>query len=217
MFRLLNKKILLLLIFSLSFLSLKKLSAQDTLEAAYKSASYSIKDPVSSIKLGGYFRFLGYVRNLPKIYPLDIPSYYSGPFPQQTVFSVGTGYREPMLLLTISGKAKKNMSFGTELMLNSPFDGNFSNNTISLNLGTNFYSTLNSDFGKFKVHAGGISWYKQSKLTVWSEEGYLRYSPFERAPYDPLNKEAVEQHIANTMNKELLIKILGLVMLLFKE
>ena len=107
MFRLLNKKILLLLIFSLSFLSLKKLSAQDTLEVAYKSASYSIKDPVSSIKLGGYFRFLGYVRNLPKIYPLDIPSYYSGPFPQQTVFSVGTGYREPMLLLTISGKAKK--------------------------------------------------------------------------------------------------------------
>ena len=194
MFRLLNKKILLLLIFSLSFLSLKKLSAQDTLEAAYKSASYSIKDPVSSIKLGGYFRFLGYVRNLPKIYPLDIPSYYSGPFPQQTVFSVGTGYREPMLLLTISGKAKKNMSFGTELMLNSPFDGNFSNNTISLNLGTNFYSTLNSDFGKFKVHAGGISWYKQSKLTVWSEEGYLRYSPFERAPYDPLNKETVERY-----------------------
>ena len=47
-------------------------------------------------------------------------------------------------------------------------------------LGTNFYSTLESDFGKFKVHAGGISWYRQSKLTVWAEEGYLRYSLFER-------------------------------------
>ena len=44
-----------------------------------------------------------------------------------------------------------------------------------------FYSTLESDFGKFKVHAGGISWYRQSKLTVWAEEGYLRYSLFERA------------------------------------
>ena len=192
--RLVNHKVLFLVVFSLSFLGVNKISAQDSLGVAYKSASYSIKDPVSSIKLGGYFRFLGYVRDLPEIYPLDIPSYYSGPFPQQTVFSVGTGYREPMLLLTISGKAKKNMSFGTELMLNSPFDGNFSNNTISLNLGTNFYSTLNSDFGKFKLHAGGISWYKQSKLTVWSEEGYLRYSPFERAPYDPINKEAVERY-----------------------
>ena len=49
-------------------------------------------------------------------------------------------------------------------MLNSSFDGNFENSSISLNLGTNFYSTLESDFGKFKVHAGGISWYRQSKL-----------------------------------------------------
>ena len=25
-------------------------------------------------------------------------------------------------------------------------------------------------------------------MTVWSEEGFLRYSLFERAPYDPLTK-----------------------------
>jgi len=174
--------------------SLKTLKAQDSLGIAYKSASYSIKDPVSNIKLGGVFRFLTYVRDLPTIYPLAIPSYYTGPYPQQTLISVGTGYREPMLLLSISGTAKKNMTFGTELMLNSPFNGDFSNNSISLNLGTNFYSTLKSEFGNFKVHAGGISWYKQSKLTVWAEEGYLRYSLFERAPYDPLNKESVERY-----------------------
>ena len=174
--------------------SVNTLKAQDSLGIAYKSASYSIKDPVSNIKLGGVFRFLTYVRDLPTIYPLAIPSYYTGPYPQQTLISVGTGYREPMLLLSISGTAKKNMTFGTELMLNSPFNGDFSNNSISLNLGTNFYSTLKSEFGNFKVHAGGISWYKQSKLTVWAEEGYLRYSLFERAPYDPLNKESVERY-----------------------
>jgi len=79
-------------------------------------------------------------------------------------------------------------------MLNSAFNGDLESGSISLNLGTNFYSTLVSDFGKFKVHAGGISWYRQSKLTVWAEEGYLRYSLFERAPYDPLNKNAVDRY-----------------------
>jgi len=161
---------------------------------AFKSATLSIKDPVSNIKLGGYFRFLGYVRDLPTMYPLDILSYYSGVFPQQTTISVGTGYREPMMLLSIGGTAKKNITFGTDLMLNSAFNGDFESSSISLNLGSNFYSTLVSDFGKFKVHAGGISWYRQSKLTVWAEEGYLRHSLFERAPYDPLNKNAVDRY-----------------------
>ena len=161
---------------------------------AFKSATLSIKDPVSNIKFGGYFRFLGYIRDLPTMYPLDIPSYYSGVFPQQTTISVGTGYREPMMLLSIGGTAKKNITFGTDLMLNSAFNGDLESGSISLNLGTNFYSTLVSNFGKFKVHAGGISWYRQSKLTVWAEEGYLRYSLFERAPYDPLNKNAVDRY-----------------------
>ena len=132
---------------------------------AFKSATLSIKDPVSNIKFGGYFRFLGYVRDLPTMYPLDIPSYYSGVFPQQTTISVGTGYREPMMLLSIGGTAKKNITFGTDLMLNSAFNGDLESGSISLNLGTNFYSTLVSDFGKFKVHAGGISWYRPVSYT----------------------------------------------------
>jgi hypothetical protein len=184
-----------LLIICISLLFFKDSNAQsDSIKIAFKSASVSIKDPVSNIKLGGYFRFFGYVRDLPIMYPLSIPSYYSGIYPQQTTISIGTGYREPMMLLTIGGTAKKNISFGTDLMLNSSFNGNFSNSSIALNLGTNFYSTLISDFGKFKVHAGGIAWYKQSKLTVWAEEGYLRYSLFERAPYDPLNKNASDRY-----------------------
>ena len=40
----------------------------------------------------------------------------------------------------------------------------------------------------------GIKWYRQSKLTVWAEEGYLRYSLFERAPYDPLTKNVEDRY-----------------------
>jgi hypothetical protein len=99
-----------------------------------------------------------------------------------------------MMMLSISGKANKNVNIGTDLMLNSPFNGTFDNNSVSMYLGTNLYSTINSDYGKFGVHAGGIKWYRQSKLTVWAEEGYLRYSLFERAPYDPLSKEVSERY-----------------------
>ena len=180
-------------VFSL-LLTSQSTAQTDTISAPFKSAALSIKDPVSNIKLGGYFRFFGYVRDLPTMYPLIVPTYYEGPYPQQTTISIGTGYREPMMLLSIGGSAKKNITFGTDLMLNSAFNGSFSSSSISLNLGTNFYSTLGSKFGKFKVHVGGISWYRQSKLTVWAEEGYLRYSLFERAPYDPLNKNATDRY-----------------------
>lgn len=160
----------------------------------FKSIPISIKDPISNIRMGGYFRFLGYVRNFQVMYDLDIPNYYSGEYPQPTTIGIGTGYREPMMMLSISGKVNKNVNLGTDLMLNSPFNGTFDNNSIAMYLGTNLYSTINTDFGRFSLHAGGINWYRQSKLTVWSEEGYLRYSLFERAPYDPLSKEVVERY-----------------------
>ena len=73
-------------IFNLSSLAQTK-DSSFVPKRAFKSATLSIKDPVSNIKFGGYFRFLGYVRDLPTMYPLDIPSYYSGVYPQQTTIS----------------------------------------------------------------------------------------------------------------------------------
>ena len=61
-------------------------------------------------------------------------------------------------------------------------------------LGSNLYSNIDTDIGKFALQAGGIKWYRQSKLTAWAEEGYLRYSLFERAPYDPLSKEVSDRY-----------------------
>ncbi|MBT4478419.1 MAG: hypothetical protein HOC66_03320 [Flavobacteriales bacterium] len=178
-------------IISVPFLSFSQIDSSST---NFQSTPITIKDPISNIRMGGYFRFLGYVRNFQEMYDLDVPTYYSGEYPQSTTIGIGTGYREPMMMLSISGKANKNVNIGTDLMLNSPFNGTFDNNSVSMYLGTNLYSTINSDYGKFGVHAGGIKWYRQSKLTVWAEEGYLRYSLFERAPYDPLSKEVSERY-----------------------
>ena len=187
-------KVIFLMIFfiiSVPFLSFSQIDSSST---NFQSTPITIKDPISNIRMGGYFRFLGYVRNFQEMYDLDVPTYYSGEYPQSTTIGIGTGYREPMMMLSISGKANKNVNIGTDLMLNSPFNGTFDNNSVAMYLGTNLYSTINSDYGKFGVHAGGIKWYRQSKLTVWSEEGYLRYSLFERAPYDPLSKEVSERY-----------------------
>ena len=183
--------LVLFLIMATSFMSF----AQDeTKITPFQSTPLSIKDPILNLRMGGYFRFLGYVRNFQDMYDLDIPNYYSGEYPQSTTIGIGTGYREPMMMLSISGKASKNVNFGTDLMLNSPFNGTYDNNSIAMYLGSNVYSTIHSEIGNFALHAGGIKWYRQSKLTAWAEEGYLRYSLFERAPYDPLTKNVADRY-----------------------
>lgn len=187
-------KVILLMIFFIISVPFLSFSQDDSNSISFQSTPITIKDPISNIRMGGYFRFLGYVRNFQEMYDFDVPNYYSGEYPQSTTIGIGTGYREPMMMLSISGKANKNVNIGTDLMLNSPFNGTFDNNSVAMYLGTNLYSTINTDVGKFGVYAGGIKWYRQSKLTVWSEEGYLRYSLFERAPYDPLSKEVAERY-----------------------
>ncbi|MBT6815454.1 MAG: hypothetical protein HOA49_03515 [Flavobacteriales bacterium] len=187
-------KVILLMIFYIISVPFLSFSQDNSNSISFQSTPITIKDPISNIRMGGYFRFLGYVRNFQEMYDFDVPNYYSGEYPQSTTIGIGTGYREPMMMLSISGKANKNVNIGTDLMLNSPFNGTFDNNSVAMYLGTNLYSTINSDYGKFGVHAGGIKWYRQSKLTVWAEEGYLRHSLFERAPYDPLSKEVSERY-----------------------
>ena len=114
-------------------------SQKDSVSTYFKSTPNSIKYPISNIRMGGYFRFLGYVRNFHDMYDFDVSNYYSGVHPQNTTIGVGTGYREPMMMMSISGKANKNVNIGTDLMLNSPFNGTFNNNSIAMYLGTNVY------------------------------------------------------------------------------
>ena len=174
----------------------------DSVEILNKSSSLfsstpaSVKNASNNLRIGGNFRFFNYIRNFQEMYPLDIANYYSGEYPQKTLISIGTGYRDPMLLMTISGSPTKDVSFGTDLILNSPFNGDFrsSSNIFDLNLGSNIYSTIQTGFAKLGFQIGGISWYRQSKLTVWAEEGYLRYSLFDRAPYDPIFDNVTQKY-----------------------
>ena len=125
----------------------------DSINTIFQSSPITIKDPISNIRLGGYFRYLGYVRNFKEIYDLDIPNYYTGEYPQPTTIGIGTGYRVTNDDdFNIWKSINKSVNVGTDLMLNSPFNGSFNNNNISMYLGTNLYSTINSNFGNFGVH-----------------------------------------------------------------
>ena len=51
-------------------------SQTDSVSTYFKSTPTSIKDPISNIRMGGYFRFLGYVRNFHDMYDFDVSNYY---------------------------------------------------------------------------------------------------------------------------------------------
>ena len=93
-----------------------------------------------------------------------------------------------MLLLTVTGKPLSNVTFGTDFYIYSPYLGSNLGNTFTLNLGINFYGSITTKHGNFDIQAGGISWYRQSPLTVWSAEAYQRNSLFERVPWEVVSK-----------------------------
>ena len=73
-----------------------------------------------------------------------------------------------MFLLKLNGKTRDNISFGADLMINSlykgPSQGNLS--PLTLELGLNLKTNIVSNFDAFTFKSGGVSWYRQSRLTV---------------------------------------------------
>lgn len=136
-----------------------------------------LKRPLRNLSFSGYYRFLGFHR------------YMSDPYsvlaPKPRTIAVGDGYREPLLLLNVVGTPVSGATFGTDILLYSPFNGGTVGNTISLNLGVNFYTSIKTNQGNFDVHLGGINWYRQSPLTVWAADAFQRYSIFTRVPWEP--------------------------------
>jgi hypothetical protein len=136
-----------------------------------------LKRPLRNLSFSGYYRFLGFHR------------YMSDPYsvlaPKPRTIAVGDGYREPLLLLNVVGTPVGGATFGTDILLYSPFNGGTAGNTISLNLGVNFYTSIKTNQGNFDVHLGGINWYRQSPLTVWAADAFQRYSIFTRVPWEP--------------------------------
>ena len=147
----------------------------------------SIKNPTSSISFSGYYRFLGFVRNQLETFPNN-----SG---KTIVISSGDAYREPMFLLKLNGKTRDNITFGADLMLNSLYKGPSSQSQpLTLNLGLNITTSVTTNHGIFNFKAGGVSWYRQSRLTVWGNRSFNRISIFERRPQTPLNKIPINRY-----------------------
>ena len=164
--------------------------AQDTIlpQKPFSSNSLSFKNPSSAITFSGFYRFLGFVRNQQETFPNN-----SG---KTTVISSGDAYREPMFLLKLNGKTRDNITFGADLMLNSLYKGPSSEHikALTLNLGLNLTTSIATKFGTFNFKSGGVSWYRQSRLTVWGNRSFNRISIFERRPQTPLNKLPVDRY-----------------------
>ena len=164
--------------------------SQDTTinQKPFSSNILSFKNPSSSITFSGYYRFLGFVRNQQETFPNN-----SG---KTVVISSGDNYREPMFLFKLNGKTIDNISFGADLMLNSLYKGPSAdlNQALTLNLGLNLSTSIATKHGAFNLKSGGVSWYRQSRLTVWGNRSFNRISIFERRPGTALNKIPINRY-----------------------
>jgi hypothetical protein len=163
---------------------------QDTIvkQEPFSSNILSFKKPSTSISFSGYYRFLGFVRNQQETFPNN-----SG---KTVVISSGDAYREPMLLLKLNGITRDNITFGADLMLNSIYKGPSDEYTqdLTLNLGLNLSTSIKTKIGTFNFKSGGVSWYRQSRLTVWGNRSFNRISIYERRPQTPLTKIPINRY-----------------------
>ncbi len=145
---------------------------------AYDSAfvEKKLKKRGQKISAFGYYRLFVYGRNMQEYYP--------GLEPFERTYSVGDGYREPMLSLNVVARPTGKTSFGTELFFFTPYDGTTANNQFTLNLGINFYGNFNTDDGNFGIRAGGIHWYNVSPFTIGVYQVLNRFSIFDRTPWE---------------------------------
>ena len=163
--------------------------SQDTItnQKTFSSNILSVKNPSSSISFSGYYRFLGFVRNQQETFPNN-----SG---KTVVISSGDAYREPMFLLKLNGKTRDNITFGADLMINSLYKGpSAAPQPLTLDLGLNLSTSITTKLGTFNFKSGGVSWYRQSRLTVWGNRSFNRMSIFERRPQTPLNKTPINRY-----------------------
>ena len=164
--------------------------SQDTIikQKPFSSNILSFKNPSTSIAFSGYYRFLGFVRNQKETFPNNAG--------KTVAISSGDAFREPMLLFKLNGKTRDNITFGADLMINSLYKGPSSIYTraLTLELGLNLTTSFATKYGNFNFKSGGVSWYRQSRLTVWGNRSFNRTSIFERRPQTLLNKLPINRY-----------------------
>lgn len=136
------------------------------------------KEALSSVQIGGYYRFFTNFRKLNEAYPHLAAN-------RNNIF-VGDDSQIPELMLNITGNTSARTQFGTDLFLWSPMTGAGQvENVKGLNLGVSLYGQFSTNQGSFSIRTGGINWFMLSPFTFQSNKGYNRYSIYERNPWDP--------------------------------
>ncbi|NEN22702.1 hypothetical protein G3O08_04180 [Cryomorpha ignava] len=135
-----------------------------------------LKKRGQKVAVFGYYRLFGYGRNMKEYYP--------GLNPYERGYSVGDGYREPMLSLNVMARPNGKTSFGSELYFFTPYDGTIDNNVFTTNLGINFYGNFRTQHGNFGIRAGGIHWYNLSPFTIGIYQVLDKFTIFDRTPWE---------------------------------
>ena len=139
------------------------------------SAAPLVCEPVHLVSASGFCRVLGYVRSQQEVFPNN-----SG---KTLAVLVGDLYREPMFLTRLKLLTRDGVQFGVDFMGNSSFKGpEVDPSALTLDLGLNTSLKLRKDWGKITLRTGGVTWYRQSRLTVWGNQTFNRMSLFDRRP-----------------------------------
>ena len=169
---------------------------QDSLDSSvtYASSSPLVLESGSTVSFQGFYRFLGFVRDQKETFPNN-----SG---KTTAINVGDSYREPMLLLKLNGRTREGIDFGADFMINSVYKGPDPQfvQPLTLDLGLNLRAAYKTEFGNFTIRSGGVSWYRQSRLTVWGNRAFNRFSVYERRPQTPLTRTPVGRYSSYYQN-----------------
>lgn len=150
-----------------------------------------LRKPDQKLTVFGYYRLFGYGRNMTEAFP--------GLAPFERAYSVGDGYREPMLSLNVVGRPSPKATFGTELYMFTPYLGTYQEgNEFTTNLGINFYGNFRTDHGNFGIRAGGIHWYNLSPFTIGLFQVLDRFSIYDRTPWEGIDNTDRYQNYFNT-------------------
>ena len=146
---------------------------------------------LENFKVSGYYRFITNVRKM------DVPYRTQKDILDKTPVNifVGDDGQIPQLSLNLAGDVTDKTRFSTDFFLWAPMmGGGMSENVKGLNLGVSLFGSHTTDYGNFEIQAGGINWYALSPFTFHTNQGYNRYSLFERNPWDPQTKRMSDRY-----------------------
>jgi hypothetical protein len=174
------------------------------------------EDVLYNFKVGGSYRFFSTFNVQKKDYILN--ETINDTALSRNLF-IGDDSQLPNLTLNFSGRPSKRTAWGFDLYAFQFLDGKLNqtygtgqvglNNkpsvfnplggtrlasNLGLLLGINLYGDFETDYGVFSVKTGGIHWVSLSDLTLAGFTGYNRFMLFERNPWDPINRKAIDRY-----------------------